>query len=222
MFNFLKKQKSPTPTDWDSEYIIKINKEKLAKEGLRSPEFIDGWLKKPNLRSVKEVLDKALILLLLEVKSEDVSSLDTWEIIKHFDLEQKLSQQEKGFLLSTNYDENLVIKYNWHVEAAYVLAWAIQIVEHLPSKNKIINVKNFSKTMLESYSKKDFIFRNSMDIMIEQDLNLRYLWNYRQDRIDGKVNNYNFNLSIVQERLHGLNWLIYSDSEWEDSLLVST
>lgn len=222
MFNFLKKQKNLSFSGWDPEYIIKTNKEQLAKEGLKSPEFIDQWLKKPSFRSVEEVLNKSLILLLLEVKSEDISNQDTWKIVEYYDLSKYLSKQEIEFLLSTKYNKELVMKYNWHVEAAYVLAWTLDMVHDLPQKNKIINVKKFSKIMLESYTKKDFIFRNITEIMLEQDLCLRYLWNFRQDRLNGKLKNYSFDPSVVQERLLGLNWLINSSADWEDPFLVST
>lgn len=51
-------------------------------------------------------------------------------------LKQVLSAAEKAFLQSTDADEKTLAKYSWNLEGAYILAWALQLVNTPPDPSK--------------------------------------------------------------------------------------
>jgi Domain of unknown function (DUF4272) len=215
MLFFLEKKDNET-----NESILEINSQILEAQGLTNPDFL-GILRSIQFyrpRLLEEVFNRMLITTLVAFiaanSSEDTD--EAKEFIETMSLYSQMTDEEKDILDNfDNLSEQDKIDLSWRYEAAYVLAWALNLVEDMPFPEDTIDVETFLDVVMQkavvikhmsSYSELEL--RLPEEIIQQADLNWRYLWNCRESRIEGGDLPSNLDESVVFERQRGFNWLI--------------
>lgn len=170
-------------------------------------------------------------LLILYGISYAIHNLDDREkIISWFKREKlwdKVSKKEKDLLNTKTLNEDALIELSWRMEAAIVLAWALNILDKINSIDIDVTdetMEDFVKNMPElGNPTKDFLselkFRGLEEIYEENLLNELATTYFRDLMFNGKSDETKINRMISFERHYALNWLrkFSGIEEWDET-----
>lgn len=173
-----------------------------------------------NLRTQDEVVDRALALCYIGLKSEGLEQKHLDQMDKDFNISSKLSQNEKDYAFSKETTEQQKIDANWRYESLHVLLWALGYIDNLKYPDQMCVVANDVRIIYELKEKgfrQKAKLRSKKEILDQADLILRIDWAFVNARTENKNAPSGLNSSVVFERHHTLNWLIkYMNQDWDN------
>ena len=172
------------------------------------------------LRTKDEVVNRALALCFIGLKSEGLSVEDLRGIDAKYHIASKLTPVEKEYVYADHPTEQQKSNANWRYEGLHTLLWALGYVEQLSYPDQMCNVANDVK-IIHDLSEQGFrdkaILRSKKDILDQADLILRLDWACVDARTNNKPAPGKLNAEVVYERHYALNWLThYSNQDWDD------
>lgn len=172
------------------------------------------------LRDKDEVVDRAIALCFIEVKSEGADKALLADFDTRYNVMAKLTPREREFALNDFPDQQAIADANWRAESFHVLLWALGFVDQLGHPGNICNIAEASG-ILFSRSEEEFrnnaVLRSKSEILDKADLALRLNWACTNARIKNQPMPAGLNHSVIYERHYALNWLIRSlNQEWDD------
>jgi Domain of unknown function (DUF4272) len=175
---------------------------------------------KVTIRTKDEVVDRAIALCYLELKSEKADKKMLAEFDKKYNVLAKLTPIEKEFALADNPTEQQMTNANWRAESYHVMLWALGYIDKLKYANEVCTVSDDVKHLF-SKSEKEFRnkakLRSKTEILDEADLILRIDWACVNARVKNESAPSELNSSIVYERHYSLNWLTnFMNQNWDD------
>jgi len=174
---------------------------------------------KVTLRLKDEVVDRALALVYLGLKSEGLEQVHLDKMNKEFNISEKLTKNEKEYALLSNPSEQQNINANWRYESLHVLLWSLSFIDDLEYPNQICSVVDDVKIIYELGEKRfreQAKLRSKKEILDQADLILRFDWACVNARVKNENVPGELNSSIVYERHYSLNWLIkYMKQDWD-------
>jgi hypothetical protein len=194
--------------------------QQLKQEGLPTIEHLPALEEDENvvIRSKDEVVDRALALFFVSVRSEGVELSDLKDIDNRFAMTSKLSPWEKIFMSNPTPDQQDMFNANWRYESLWTLFWALGYLENLAYPSAYCDVPFMAKTIVElgpdAFRQKAQL-RSKTAILDQADLHYRYQWATVNSRINGQAPPANLDGSVVHEHRYALNWL-YQTCDWDD------
>ena len=172
------------------------------------------------IRTQDEVLDRALALCYIGLKSEDLEQKHLDEMDKTYDIKSKLSPEEKNYVDAKHPEEQQKINANWRYEGLHVMLWALGYIDSLSYPDHMCDVARDVKIMHslgpEAF-RKNAKLRSKKEILDQADLILRLNWACVNARINNQSAPGKMDKGVVFERHHALNWLIrYMNEEWDE------
>ena len=175
---------------------------------------------KVNIRTQDEVVDRALALCYIGLKSEGLEQKHLDQMDKDFGITAKLSPNEKAYATAKQPTEQQKIDANWRYESLHVLLWALGYIDTLSYPDKMCNVADDVKIIYELKEKgfrQNAKLRSKKEILDQADLILRLDWACESARVKNEAAPSGLDKSVVFERHHTLNWLInYMNQSWDD------
>jgi Domain of unknown function (DUF4272) len=172
------------------------------------------------IRTKDEIVDRALALCYLGVKSEGLDKKSLQDFDKKYNIMSKLTEEEKKYVLSENPTEQQKTDANWRYESLHVLLWSLGYIDKLKSPIEVCNVADDVKII---FSKTEKEFRNGAnvrsvkEILDANDLALRYNWACVNARVNNEKTPKNIDSSICLERHYATNWLTnFLNQEWDN------
>ena len=172
------------------------------------------------LRTQDQVVDRALALVFIGLKSEGMKEAQLAEIDKAYHISSKLTPAERAYVTASYPTEQQRTDANWRYEGLHVLLWALGYVPTLAYPDRMCEVApdvkiihNLSEAQFRERAK----LRSKKEILDQADLILRLDWACTEARLQKQPAPGELNSDAVVERHHALNWLIkYGDQEWDD------
>ncbi|RZL05903.1 MAG: DUF4272 domain-containing protein [Pedobacter sp.] len=175
---------------------------------------------KVTIRTQDEVVDRALALCYIGLKSEGLEQEHLDQMDKDFNITAKLTPIEKMYATAKQPTEQQKIDANWRYESLHVLLWALNYIDTLSYPDKMCNVADDVKIIYELKEKgfRDKAkLRSKKEILDQADLILRLDWACVSARVKGKQAPGGLDKGVVLERHHSLNWLInYLNQDWDN------
>jgi hypothetical protein len=175
---------------------------------------------KVTIRTQDEVVDRALALCYIGLKSEGLEQVHLDKMEKDFGITAKLTPYEKSYSTAKNPTEQQKIDANWRYESLHVLLWALGYIDTLSYPDKMCNVADDVKIIYELKEqgfRQKAKLRSKKEILDQADLILRINWACVNSRVKNEQAPSGLNSSVVVERHHTLNWLInYLNQNWDD------
>lgn len=172
------------------------------------------------IRTKDKVVDRALALCYIGLKSEGLSDDLLAQIDKTYHIRIKLTPKERAYVLSSEPTEQQKIDANWKYEGLHVLLWSLGFIDTLSYPDQTCIVADDVK-IIHDLTEQEFLqkakLRSKKEILDQADLILRLHWACQEARINNKPAPGNLNSEVIQERHYALNWLIqYMDAAWDD------
>jgi Domain of unknown function (DUF4272) len=172
------------------------------------------------LRTQDQVVDRALALCLLGLKSEGMPAEQLATIDKAYHISAKLTPNERAYVTAPHPTEQQQTDANWRYEGLHVLLWALGYVPSLAYPDRLCAVASdvkiihdLSETQFRAHAR----LRTKKELLDQADLILRLDWACTEARLKQQPAPGGLNSEVVVERHHALNWLItYGDQEWDD------
>lgn len=172
------------------------------------------------IRTKDEIVDRALALCYIGLKSEGLEQEHLDQMDKDFGITAKLTPLETAYATAKNPTEQQKIDANWRYESLHVLLWALGYIDTLSYPDKVCNVAEDTKIIYklrEAGFRQKARLRSKKEILDQADLILRLNWACVNARVNNKPMPGGLDKSVVFERHHTLNWLIsYLDQDWDD------
>lgn len=172
------------------------------------------------LRTQDEVVNRALALLYIGLKSEGLEQHNLDRFAQAFGVLPNLSPEEKAYAAAQPPTEQQTIDANWRYEGLYVLLWALGYVDSLHYPDRTCDVATDAQIV---FSRKEAGFRqharlrSKAELLDAADLILRLDWACVNARLKNQPPPGGLDKSVVVERHHALNWLIrYLNQDWDD------
>jgi hypothetical protein len=180
---------------------------------------------KVSIRTKDEVVDRALALCYLGLKSEGLEQEHLNKMDKDFGITAKLTPYEKAYATAIQPTEQQKIDANWRYESLHVLLWSLGYIDTLSYPDHMCNVADDVKIiyeMKEQGFRQNAKLRSKKEILDQADLILRLDWSCVSARVKEEPAPGKLNSSVVYERHYALNWLIkYMNQNW-DSVSTDT
>jgi hypothetical protein len=175
---------------------------------------------KVSIRTKDEVVDRALALCFIGLKSEGLGQKYLDVMNKDFNISTKLTAVEKAYATAKQPTEQQKIDANWRYESLHVMLWALGFIDTLMYPAQMCNVANDVK-IIHDLTEKQFRerakLRSKKEILDQADLILRIDWACVNARVKGEAQPGNLDKGVVFERHHSLNWLInYMQQDWDN------
>jgi hypothetical protein len=172
------------------------------------------------LRTPDQVVDRALALCFVGLKSEGLSPARLALIDRAYGISPKLSPTERAYVTAKEPTDQQRLDANWRYESLHVLLWALGYVESLDYPDRMCDVAH-DAAIIHALSEPQFRqrarLRTKKEVLDQADLILRLDWACYDARLEKKPIPGNLNSDVVSERHHALNWLItYMDQAWDD------
>ena len=171
------------------------------------------------LRTLKEVIDRAYSLLIIAVKGEGIEQEYLIKTVEAKNIDS-FSQKENQVYHSVSLDDQTRAYATWRYESLYTMLWALGKIAELKYPSEICDVQTIVSTIFEpsrSAFEATAQLRNTSEILDELDKTYRMNWACVDARINGQNVGGNINPSVVYERHYSLNWLTkYENQEWDD------
>ena len=172
------------------------------------------------LRTQDEVVDRALALCYLGLKSEELEQVHLDKFDLDFNIKAKLTDEEKRYAYGENTTEKQQTNANWRYESLHLLLWALSYIDDLSYPEELCNVADDVTIIYELKEQKfraQAKLRTKKEILDQADLILRLNWACVSARIKNEASPSGLNSSIVYERHYSLNWLIQlMNQDWDD------
>jgi hypothetical protein len=172
------------------------------------------------LRTKDQVVDRALSLLLVGLKSEGMSPAQLAKIDKSYHISSKFTPDERAYVVASSPTEQQRTDANWRYEGLHVLLWALGYIPALAYPDRMCEVAPDVKIihdLTEAQFRQRAKLRSKKEILDQADLILRLDWACTEARLKKQPAPGELNSDAVVERHHALNWLIkYGDQEWDD------
>lgn len=171
-------------------------------------------------RTKDEVVDRALSLCYLGLKSEGLTEKELTQLNKDYAVTPKMSPNEKAYAKEKNPTNQETTNANWRYESLHVMLWALGFIDSLnyPDKMCVVadDVKHIFQQSEDEFRQKAKL-RSKKEILDQADLILRLHWACVDARVKNAPMPGNLNASVVYERHYSLNWLIrYLNQNWDD------
>jgi hypothetical protein len=175
---------------------------------------------KVTIRTQDEVVDRALALCYIGVKSEGLEQKYLDKMDKDFNIMSKLTPHEKAYATGMRPTEQQKIDANWRYESLHLMLWALSFIDTLSYPDQMCNVANDVKIihdLTEEQFRKKAKLRTKKEILDQADLILRLDWASVSARLKNEPAPGNLDKGVVFERHHSLNWLInYMNQHWDN------
>ena len=172
------------------------------------------------LRQKDEVVDRAIALLYLGLKSEGLEQVHLDKVDKVFQVTSKLTPVERKYVNAINPTDQQKTNANWRYESLHVLLWSLNFIDELKYPNELCNVAEDVKIIYElgaDQFREQSQLRSKKEILDQADLILRFDWACVNARVKNEIAPSGLNSSVVLERHHSLNWLInYMNQDWDN------
>ena len=172
------------------------------------------------LRTQAAVVDRALALCYLGLKSEGLEPGHLAEMDRDYHITPKLTAKEKLYATAPAPTEQQKIDANWRYESLHVLLWALGFVDTLAYPDQMCDVAADVKViheLTEAQFRQKAVLRSKKEILDQRDLALRLHWACVSARLTQKPAPGNLNKGVVFERHYALNWLTsYARQAWDD------
>lgn len=181
--------------------------------------FVDPE-KRIHVRTHREVVDRALALLYVGLKSEGLAQKLLDSLDKEYTISSKLSPRERLYASEKHPSEQTMIDANWRYESLHVMLWALGFIDTLSYPDHMCDVEkdvqNISSVSEHEFRRKARL-RTKSEILDQADLILRLNWACTSARLKNMAAPSGLDAGVVQERHHSLNWLIrYLNADWDD------
>jgi len=180
---------------------------------------------KVTIRTKDEVVDRALALLYIGLKSEDAPQIYLDKLEKDFDISTKFTPQEKTYATTKKPTPQQQADANWRYEGLHVLLWALGYIDKLSYPDQMCNVAKDVKIIYDLKEQKfrqHAKLRSKKEILDQADLILRLNWACVNARTKNEPAPAKLNSEVVYESHYTLNWLInYLKQDW-DSVTTDT
>ena len=176
------------------------------------------------LRSGDEVAARCIILCCVVAHSEDPSlSFEGW--LKAEQLWEKVSPNEKKFLLNSLPSEREVKNASWRSEAVLTLLWSLGRISEMPSP---VQTEAFSEMLRlvpgPDESTTEFLqtakVRPLDEIITAYEVAYDQHWRVRDGQMNGTQPPAELERGVIYERHYALNWLrrygIFEEQEWDE------
>lgn len=175
---------------------------------------------KVTIRAKDAVVDRALALCYIGLKSEGLEQTYLDKMDKNLGISAKLSPNEKAYATAKRPTEQQKIDANWRYEGLHVMLWALGFIDTLSYPNQMCNVADDVKIIQElggTRFREKAKLRSKKEILDQADLILRLDWACVSARVKNKTAPGGLDKGVVVERHHALNWLInYLQQQWDD------
>lgn len=197
------------------------SEEVLSKTGVR----INTWLpvledeSQAVVPAAETIADRLLALTLVAAKGEGLDQSIIQEIVEDKDARRRFSPNETAFIDDPEPSQHDMIQFIWRYEAAWVMLWALKLVdEPLSAATGICDVPRLCEIVRDEPDLAKNGVRPVSEILDEADLIYRRHWATRQSSLDGVPSGGDLEPGVVMERHYALNWLIgtYGDCGWDD------
>jgi hypothetical protein len=175
------------------------------------------------LRLEEEVESRALCLLMLGIKAEDMPPQVLTAMIKRYDLEDALTPYEKSFLEADEVSSQEYASATWRYESANALLWSLGLIDELGPPSEITNVAGMVR-ILSSMTADEFsdkaVLRSKQEILDAADLAYRLHAASHKANEEGRMIPAGIRESVVFEREYALRWLIrYKELAWGEMIV---
>lgn len=174
------------------------------------------------IRDADAIARRALVLFAVVAIAcgEDKQELTAW--LRAEDLWSELTPTELEFLSSESPSERQVINASWRSEALVPLLWALGLLQAMPDATEACVPSSFGKflppyaavsvrTFIESVQR-----RTDEELWATADKILDLHWKARDASLNGRECP-EVHIGIIQERHHGINWVIgYDGAAWDE------
>ncbi len=172
------------------------------------------------IRTQDEVVNRALALCYIGLKSEGLEQHHLDKMDKDFNIMAKLTESEKAYVTAKQPSEQQKIDANWRYESLHVMLWALGFIDTLSYPDQMCNVANDVKiiyNLTEHQFRQKAKLRSKKEILDQADLILRLDWACVSARVKNEPAPSNLDKGVVLERHHSLNWLInYMNQDWDN------
>ncbi len=194
----------------------------LRAEGVPYLESLPAIASKDNaeIRSERDVEFRALCLVIVAAKGEGVEQAIINQLVADYDLAEHFTPDELAFINDVNPTQQQRVIFSWRYESAWVMMWALGLLDELPRPDAIADVPQMvgivRDNSVESFQDAAQL-RSASELLDRADLIYRYNWAVTNARINGREAPASLNGSVVYERHYSLNWLIgYLGQDWDD------
>jgi hypothetical protein len=168
------------------------------------------------LRPTPDVVARLMALLLIAQKAEG-SNLEVYEQeVERLELREAVTADEWTYAYTADPIKQDTIKFSQRVEAAWMLAWALGLVEALPRADAFCEVERLQELGRQSASQ--LVTRSQprplSAILDATDLHYRYHWAVNDAELYGTRMPAKLQPVVVYERHYALNWLIGNEA-WD-------
>jgi len=175
--------------------------------------------KNVEIRTKDEVVDRAIALLYLGLKSEGLEQVLLDKMNEDYKISSKLTVNEKAYAFAKNPTKQQQTNANWRYESLHVLLWSLGYIDDLVYPNQLCNVADDVKIIYELGATKfreQAKLRSKQEILDQADLILRFDWACINARVKNEQAPGSLNASVVYERHYTLNWLIqFMNQDWD-------
>jgi hypothetical protein len=172
------------------------------------------------IRTKDEVVDRALALCYIGLKSEglDQNKLDL--LNKKYHITNKLSPAEKAYVTANQPTEQQKIDANWRYEDLHVMLWALGFINQLTYPDQLCDVAHDVK-LIHDHTEEEFRakakLRSKKEILNQADLILRLDWACVDARTKNQPAPGKMDKGVVYERHYAFNWLIdLMHQDWDE------
>lgn len=173
------------------------------------------------IRSIEDVAQRALALMLVAVKGEGLEDKIVQRILEDYGIAPFLSPAELAFIQDTAPSQQDRVNFTWRYEALATMLWALGYEAGLDFPDTICDVGACVTTIRESGGYAGFLagakLRTPTEILDARDLIYRLHWAVVDARLRGQAAPNDMEAGVVYERHYALNWLTgYLDQDWDD------
>lgn len=172
------------------------------------------------LRTKDEVVDRALALCYIGLKSEGLEQAHLDKMARDYRIVDKLTASEKAYANAKAPTEQQKVDANWRYESLHIMLWALGFIDTLSYPDQLCNVANDVKFIIgqtEQQFREKARLRTKKEILDQADLVLRLDWACVSARLENKPAPGRLDKSVVYERHYSLNWLIrYLEQDWDN------
>ncbi|MBB1649251.1 DUF4272 domain-containing protein [Delftia sp. UME58] len=195
----------------------------LAQRGFTPAASLPPLISEPELRmrAPDEIAARAFALLTVAVRAESLNGgepLTPEQLFQRLPAAQAaLTPNEREFMATARPSEEAIAKFGWRYEAAYLLEWALGLVDTLPFPDAICDVPLTSRTLLQAGALHAARMRPDSEILDALDQHYRLHWIVRQAQVQQQPAPAGLSADVLMERHHALNWLVrFEGNDWDD------
>lgn len=171
------------------------------------------------LRTLKEIIDRAYSLLIIAVKGEGIEQEHLVKTVQAKKIDSFSPKEIQIYQAELLNDQERAYA-TWRYESLYTMLWALGKMDELKYPNEICDVQEIVGKIFQP-SREEFentvSLRSKSEILDELDKTYRMNWACVDARIKGQQVEGNINPSVVYERHYSLNWLTnYQNQDWDD------